>query len=216
MSKSKVSGIIHLVGAILSIVALVILICSAVETATVWHVVSFSIFGASMIMLYSASTTYHFLPEGSNARRFARHIDHMMIFLLIAGTYTPICLVTLRGPWGWSILISVWAITIAGMLMKAFWLDAPRWISTALYIFVGWIIVIAMYPLVQRLPIGAIIWLALGGIFYTIGGVIYGLKRPNFSLKFFGFHEFFHLFVVAGSVCHFLMMYLYILQSNVR
>lgn len=216
MSKSKTSGIIHLVGAIFSIVALVLLVCNAVAAATVWHVVSFSIFGASMILLYSASTTYHFLPEGSKARRFARHIDHMMIFLLIAGTYTPMCLVTLRGPWGWSIFISVWTITIIGMLMKAFWLDAPRWISTALYIFVGWIIVIAMYPLVQRLPIGAIIWLALGGILYTIGGVIYGLKKPDFSLKFFGFHEFFHLFVVAGSVCHFILMYSYVLHSNVR
>ncbi|MDA8097057.1 MAG: hemolysin III family protein [Clostridia bacterium] len=212
--KDPVSGLTHLAGALLSVVALVLLVCLAVRIGTAWHVVAFAIFGASLILLYTASSLYHLLPLSERGNRVLRRLDHIMIFLLIAGTYTPVCLIPLRGGWGWSLLVSVWTLALAGVVLKLFWLQAPRWFSTGIYLFMGWLIVVAFWPLIQTVPPGGVIWMAVGGLFYTVGAVIYGLKRPNLIPGVFGFHEIFHLFVIAGSFSHFWMMLRYVLYIN--
>lgn len=210
--KDPVSGLTHLAAALLSVAALVLLVYYAVRVGTAWHVVAFAIFGASLILLYTASSLYHLLPLSERGTRILRRLDHIMIFLLIAGTYTPVCLVPLRGGWGWSLLVTVWTLALAGVFLKLFWLQAPRWLSTGIYLFMGWLIVIAIWPLVQNMPLGALVWMGIGGLFYTVGAVIYGLKRPNIIPGVFGFHEIFHIFVMAGSFSHFWMMLHYILH----
>jgi len=208
--RDPVSGLTHLVGAGLSIVALIILVYYAATKASAWHVVSFAIFGTSLILLYTASTLYHLLPVSEKGTRVLRRIDHMMIFVLIAGTYTPICLIPLRGGWGWSLFVAIWVIAVTGIILKGVWFNAPRWLSTLFYTAMGWLVVVAFLPLVRSLPVGAMGWLVAGGIMYTIGALLYGLKWPK-GRKYFGFHEIFHLFVLAGSFCHFWVMYQYVL-----
>lgn len=208
--KDPVSGLTHLGGVFLAIAGLCLLVVSAVRYGTAWHVISFSIFGASLILLYTSSTLYHLLPLSDEGSHTLRRIDHIMIFVLIAGSYTPFCLVPLRGPWGWSLFGTVWGITIAGLMLKLFWMEAPRWLYTAVYLLMGWICVIAIYPLIMSVPPGGMFWLVLGGIFYSVGTLIYGFKWPNPFPKVFGFHEIWHLFVLGGSFCHFWAVYSYI------
>ncbi len=209
--KDPVSGFSHLFGAVLSAVGLVFLVRYAVTDGTVWHIVSFSIFGASLILLYTASSIYHLLVVSEKSSLILRKIDHMMIYVLIAGTYTPVCLIPLRGSWGWSILISIWGIAMTGIVLKLLWFNAPRWLYTLFYLIMGWLIVIAFVPLLRTMPPAAIWWLVAGGLLYTIGAVIYGTKWPRLKSKVFGFHEVFHLFVLYGSFCHFWMMFKYVL-----
>jgi hemolysin III len=200
-----------MIGAILSIPGLIVLVYLAAFHATTWHVVSFAIFGASLILLYTASALYHSLSLSKQLTKIFRRVDHIMIYILIAGTYTPICLVPLRGPWGWSIFGIILGVAVLGITMKIFWMDAPRWLYTLFYIGMGWLAIIAIPPLIRYIPAGGIIWLLIGGAFYTIGAVVYMLKRPNPIPERFGFHEIFHLFVLAGSISHFWLMYRYIL-----
>jgi len=209
--RDPVSGLTHLLGFFASILGLVFLIWNAVHYSTAWHIVSFSIFGASLILLYAASSLYHLLPVSEKAIGILRITDHMMIFVLIAGTYTPVCLIPLRGAWGWSLLGSIWAIALIGILLKLFWFNCPRWVSTGIYIFMGWIVVIALLPLVKSIPLSGFGWLVAGGALYTVGAIIYGAKRPRISLPWFGFHEIFHLFVLAGSFSHFWLMLKYLM-----
>lgn len=209
--REPVSGLSHLIGAVLSLVGLVLMIYYAVQVGTVWHIVSFSIFGGSLILLYTASTIYHLLTISDKGIRVLRKIDHMMIFVLIAGTYTPICLIPLRGGWGYSLLAVIWGVAIVGTIMKLLWFDAPRWLYTLFYVIMGWLVVIAFWPMTKTIPIEGIAWLVAGGILYTIGAVIYGTKWPKLNFKLFGFHEIFHLFVMYGSFCHFWLMFRYIL-----
>ena len=211
--KDPVSALTHLVGAVLSLFGALLLIRYAYQEATTWHIVSFIIYSISLISLYTASTIYHWVPISGEKGLIFRKIDHMMIYILIAGTYTPICLISLRGPWGWSLLISIWILAIAGIILKSISMDIPRWLSTGIYIVMGWLVAIAFYPLRRSLPTQGILWLIGGGIVYTLGAVIYALKWPKFTNKWFGFHELFHLFVIGGSVCHFLLMYKYILYT---
>jgi len=209
--KDPVSALTHLAGAMLSIAGLVVLVCYAALYATAWHIVTFSIFGASLILLYTASTVYHMLPVPQKISDILRKVDHMMIYVLIAGTYTPVCLVPLRGAWGWSLFGAIWGMAVAGIILKAFWLDAPRWLSTLFYVLMGWTVVVAFYPLIQTVPVGGIGWLVGGGLLYTAGGIIYGTKWSPIPWKNFGFHEVFHLFVLGGSFCHFWFMLQYVL-----
>ena len=209
--KDPVSGFSHLFGAVLSAIGLYFLIRYAIANGTVWHTVSFSIFGASLILLYTASSAYHLLIVPEKSSIILRKIDHMMIYVLIAGTYTPVCLIPLRGSWGWSLLISIWGIAVTGIILKLLWFNAPRWLSTLFYVIMGWLIVIAFVPLVRAMPTGAILWLVAGGLFYTVGAIIYGTKWPRLKSKVFGFHEVFHIFVLYGSLCHFWMMFRYVL-----
>ncbi len=203
------SGVSHLIGAVLSLAALVALVTVAAHYGSVWHVVSFAIFGASLIMLYTASTLYHLIPAGPKWITILRKLDHSMIFVLIAGSYTPYCLVALRGPWGYGLLAAVWGIAALGIVLKIFWLGAPRWLYTGFYLFMGWLVVVAIVPLVQNVPRQALLWLAVGGLLYTVGAVFYGTKWPKLRPGVFGFHEIWHLFVIGGSFAHFWSVFRY-------
>lgn len=209
--KEPINALTHFIGVILSIIGTIVLLVIAVEEATVWHVVSFAIFGASMILLYTASTLYHALAVSERAIQVLHRIDHMMIFILIAGTYAPICLVPLRGVWGWTIFGIIWGLALLGILLKFIWFNAPRWLSTLFYVAMGWVAIIAFIPIIKTIPLGGVIWLVAGGVFYTIGAVIYALKKPDIFKKYLGFHEIFHIFVLFGTLCHFILMFSYIM-----
>lgn len=204
--KDPVSCLTHMIGAVLSVIGLIGLLSIAIHKGTLWHIVGFSIFGISLILLYTASTVYHMLDISKKVNLILRKIDHMMIFVLIAGTYTPVCLTSFRGRFGFTILASVWGVGILGILLKIFWMRLPRWISTGLYLIMGWIVIVALKPLAQSMPTKAFLWMCIGGALYTVGAMIYGFERPRLPWKHFGSHEIFHLFVMAGSFSHYLMV----------
>ena len=164
-----------------------------------------------MFLMYTSSSLYHLLPLREDALRLFRKIDHIMIFLFIAGTYTPICLVGLRGPWGWTLFGIVWGLALVGIFLKVFWLHAPRFLSTAIYVLLGWMAMIAFYPLTQVLSGSAMSWLLAGGISYSVGAVIYAVKKPDPFPGLFGFHEIWHLCVMGGSFCHFWLILRHVL-----
>lgn len=176
---------------------------------------SFTIFGVALVLLYLFSTLYHLLNLGKKGTNVFRKFDHMMIYVLIAATYTPICLGPLRGPWGWSIFGVVWGLAVLGIILTAVWIKAPRWLTTSIYVGMGWLVVVMAYPLLKTFQelnaLPSLLWLLAGGIFYTIGGVIYGLKKAPFTTKHFGFHEIFHIFVMLGSFCQFWFIFHYLL-----
>lgn len=215
--KDPVSGFSHLFGAILSVAGLVMLIVMAAfySNEKAWDIVSFSIFGSGLILLYTFSSLYHLLNVGETATRVLRKFDHIMIYVLIASTYTPICLGPLRGPWGWSIFGVVWGLAVIGIVLTAIWINAPRWLTTIIYLAMGWTVIIAAYPMItifNRLgSLSSLLWLLAGGIFYSIGAIIYGLKWPHLKNKYFGFHEIFHIFVLLGSFCQYWFIFRYLL-----
>ncbi|MFT3984601.1 MAG: hemolysin III family protein [Lachnospiraceae bacterium] len=205
------SAITHFIGVIFSVAAALPLIARAARTSAV-NAAAMAVFVMSMFLLYSASTTYHSVRLRASVIKVFRKIDHMMIFILIAGSYTPVCLIVLKGPIGTAMFCAVWGIALAGILFKAFWVTCPKWISSVLYIGMGWTCVFAFVPLWNLLPAAAFTWLLTGGLLYTVGGIIYALKLPIFNSRHvnFGSHEIFHLFVLAGSFCHFIFMYVYV------
>lgn len=207
--KDPGSAITHLIGMMMAIFAALPLLIRACSHREPLYVISMAVFIVSMILLYAASTAYHTFDVSQKANRILRKIDHMMIFVLIAGTYTPVCLLVLKGRTGTLLCALVWGIALAGILIKALWITCPKWFSSALYIGMGWTCVLAFTQLVNSLTPAAFGWLLAGGIIYTIGGVIYALKLPLFNdrHKNFGSHEIFHLFVMGGSTCHFILMY---------
>ncbi|URZ01474.1 PAQR family membrane homeostasis protein TrhA [Clostridium felsineum] len=209
--KDPVSGITHLLGAILSIVALLFMLRHSLIISNTVSIVASIIFGISLIFLYSASAVYHLVNVSKKVNMFLRKVDHMMIFVLIAGTYTPICLITLRGKLGNTILYLIWGVAILGIVLKLVWFNAPRWLYTLFYIAMGWIVVFAFAPISKIMAVPGIVFMVLGGIVYSMGGIIYGLKWPVRNAKYFGFHEIFHLFVMAGSLFHFIMIYNYVI-----
>lgn len=209
--KDPISALTHLAGALLSVVGLAVLVIGAAKQATARHTVSFAIYGASLVLLYAASALYHSFPGPRSGVGVLRRLDHMMIYVLIAGTYTPLCLIALAGAWRWAVLIGAWVLAGAGILLTAWWFEAPRWLSTGLYVLMGWLSLVALGPLLRALPPAALGWLVGGGLFYTVGAAIYGAKRPNLS-RSFGFHEIFHLFVLAGSLSHFWLMFWFLLR----
>ena len=210
--KDPGSAITHFIGMLMAIFAASPLIIKAAREPDMVHVISLTVFILSMIMLYAASTTYHTFNLTPKINKILKKIDHMMIFILIAGSYTPICLVVLHGVTGYILLSLVWGIAIVGIVIKGFWVTCPKWFSSILYIAMGWVCVLAFTQLLNSLSTAAFSWLLAGGIIYTIGGVIYALKLPIFNSKHknFGSHEIFHLFVIGGSLCHFVLMFQYI------
>lgn len=210
--KDPGSAITHFIGMLMAAFAATPLLIKAMNSPDSIHVISLSIFIVSMILLYAASTTYHSLNLSDKVNQRLRKMDHMMIFILIAGTYTPVCLIVLHGPVGNLLCAIVWGIALAGILIKAFWITCPKWFSSVLYIGMGWVCVLAFTQIINSLSPAAFGWLLAGGIIYTIGGVIYALKLPLFNNrhKNFGSHEIFHLFVMGGSICHFVLMYAYV------
>ena len=208
--RDPISGLTHFIGIILSVIGTIALLTRNDEPFTVYHAISFSVFGFSMTLLYTISTLYHWLPLSEKKLIIFRKIDHIMIFVFIAASYTPVCLITLRESWGWVILGIVWGLTLAGFFLKLFWLKAPRFLYTSIYLLMGWIIVAAILPLSKVMPSQGLLWLAFGGVFYSVGAVIYALKKPDPLPNVFGFHEIFHLFIMAGSFSIFWMIYNYV------
>lgn len=205
------SAITHFITCLMALVATSPLIMKAHGNTT--NMLAMAIFAGSMILLYGASTAYHSVTRVSEkVLRTFRKIDHMMIFVLIAGSYTPVCLIVLGGKMGYSLLAIVWGTALVGMIVKACWITCPKWFSSVIYIAMGWTCLLVFGTLWNTLPHAAFGWLLAGGIIYTIGGIIYALKLPVFDSlhKSFGSHEIFHLFVMGGSICHFIFMYNYV------
>ena len=207
--KDPGSALTHFIAMLTAMVAATPLLIKAASVPGTMHLKALSVFIVSMILLYAASTVYHTFDISEHVNKILRKIDHMMIFILIAGTYTPVCLIVLGNKSGYRMLSLVWGTAIIGMLIKAFWITCPKWFSSMIYISMGWLCVLAMVPLVQSLPKAAFVWLVAGGVIYTIGGIIYALKLPIFNSRhqFFGSHEIFHVFVMAGSLCHYVTMF---------
>lgn len=208
--KDPMSALTHFIGAILSLIAVTSLVMKAYYLENPLYMVAFGIFGVSLVLLYSASTIYHIVARPQRISKLLKRVDHMMIFVLIAGTYTPVCLIPLNaangGIVGITILTIVWCVAILGIFLKIVWLNAPRWLYTAQYILMGWIAIFAILPLFRTMTHEGFVWLLVGGITYTIGGLIYATKWPKFNIKGFGFHEVFHIFVIGGSICHYFMI----------
>ena len=210
--KEPGSAITHFIGMLMAIFAAVPLLIKAAHEPSRIYIISLAIYAASLILLYAASTTYHTFDISPKVNTILKKIDHMMISVLIAGSYTPVCLIVLKGKTGIILLSIVWAIAIAGILIKAFWVYCPKWVSSVLYIGMGWTCVLAFTQILNNMSPAAFGWLLAGGIIYTVGGVIYALKLPIFNSrhKNFGSHEIFHLFVMGGSICHFIFMFCYV------
>ena len=194
----------HGLGVILSVIGLVVLIADAVRFGNAWHIVSCAVFGVTLILLYSASTLYHSIPL-PRAKRVLRYIDHSAIFLLIAGTYTPFTLVSLNGGWGWSLFGVIWGLALIGIVFKAVALERFRILSVALYIVMGWIVAVALEPLARAVEPRGLLLLFLGGGAYTLGVIFYGWKRLAYN------HAIWHVFVLTGSVLHYLAVFLYVI-----
>lgn len=210
--KDPGSAISHFIGMLMAIFAATPLIIRSLRAPDAIHVISLTIFILSMILLYAASATYHTFNATPKINKILKKVDHCMIFVLIAGSYTPICLIVLNGVTGYTLLAVVWGIALLGIVFKLCWVTCPKWVSSVLYIAMGWVCVLAFTQILNALPQAAFNWLLAGGIIYTIGGIIYALKLPIFDSrhKYFGSHEIFHLFVIGGSICHFIMMFQYI------
>ncbi len=211
MVREPANAYTHLAGALLSVLGLVLLIHKSVLYGQPVHIVAFSIFGSSMVLLYLASTLYHMLSISEKGIRILRRIDHIMIYILIAGTYTPVTLIVLEGFAGWALFTTVWSIAVLGVLFKVVWFHAPKWISLVLYLAMGWMALIAFPELWRVFSMSALLWLLMGGLAYTAGAIIYGFKWPNPSPKYFNFHAIWHIMVMAGSFCFFWLMYQYVI-----
>ena len=210
--KDPGSAITHGIAMLLAIAGAAPLIVKAARSKDTLHIVAISIFILTMILLYAASTLYHSVDSTEKVNRRLRKMDHMMIFIMIAGSYTPVCLIALHNRTGYVLCALVWAVAIVGILLKGLWINCPKWLSSVLYIGMGWLCVLAFVPIFHSLPRAGLGWLLAGGIIYTIGGIIYALKLPIFNAahKNFGSHEIFHVFIMLGSACHFIVMYFFV------
>jgi len=212
--REPMNGFTHFIGIVLSIVGTIFLISSSLNPYKSNHLIAFSIFGLGLILLYSTSTLYHWLKLSDDGILRMRKADHIMIFINIAATYTPVCMIALKNNLGWTLLFIIWSIALAGILIKIFWIQAPRWLSTTIYVLMGWMAVVVIIPLIEVLQVQALVWLFIGGVFFTTGAIIYALKKPDPYPGILGFHEIFHLFVLLGSFSHFWMIYKYISILN--
>lgn len=215
--KDPGSAITHLIGCIMAVLAAAPLLLKAAREPDKINIIAMGIFILSMILLYAASTIYHTVDSTEKVNRRLRKMDHMMIFILIAGSYTPVCLIVLQNMTGYVLCAAVWAVALVGIIVKACWITCPKWFSSVIYIGMGWLCVFAFIPIVRALSPAGFGWLLAGGIIYTIGGIIYALKLPIFNSrhKNFGSHEIFHLFVMGGSICHFIVMYFFVMPTGI-
>jgi hemolysin III len=205
--REPVNALSHLVGFVLAVAGTVVLLRLADTSA---ERVAFAVYGTSLMLLYAASTVYHSLHLSAPRLRRLRTLDHIAIYFLIAGTYTPVAMVTLHGPWGWTLLGIAWAIAVAGIPFKIWFLDAPGWVSTGIYLGMGYMALAAAAPLAARVSAGGLAWLVAGGLAYTIGAIIFTRERPDPWPGIFGHHEIWHLLVLVGSGCHFGFMLRYV------
>ncbi|WP_170311620.1 PAQR family membrane homeostasis protein TrhA [Vallitalea okinawensis] len=209
--KEPINALSHLLGVCLSCLGLILMIFQSYINNSLLQFIGSLIFGLSLIALYTASTVYHWIKGTDHVERFLRKLDHTMIYVLIAGTYTPICLITLNGPIGWGLLALVWGLALLGIVTKLLWLNAPRWLYTGFYVALGWVAVFFLMPLYDALPSEGFFWLLAGGILYTVGALIYATKPKWITLGSFGFHEIFHVFIILGSLSHFVLVSSYVL-----
>tara|TARA_R100001591_G_C4354042_1_gene183945 strand:- start:21734 stop:22354 length:621 start_codon:yes stop_codon:yes gene_type:complete len=198
-----------LVGALGSLVLLIYLIVNSSNDPGASRI-AFIVYGITVFLMFASSAVYHAVNVSSETEERFRMIDHIMIYLVIAGTYTPICTIVLDGSWRLWMLIGIWSFALIGIIKKVFWMSAPRWFSTVLYLLMGWIAVIIFPKLWDHLPHMFSYWVAIGGLFYTIGAIIYGVKKPDPFPRVFGFHEIWHLFVLGGAFSHFWAIYEYL------
>jgi len=195
------NAVLHGVGLGMAIAALAVLLVFATKYGDAWHITSFSIYGATLILLYLASTLYHSFPHGNKIKYAFQVLDHSSIFLLIAGTYTPVTLTAMRGPWGWSIFGAVWGIAVVGVIMQIFWLNKLKLISLIMYAVMGWLILIGIKPLIETVNATSLWFLLAGGLSYSIGIYFYSRKAVKY------YHAIWHLFVLGGSICHFFTVF---------
>lgn len=209
--REPVNAITHFFAALASIYGLYLLLEVSINSFSIINIISAVVFSIGLIGLYSASTIYHSW-NGSEAQViFLKKIDHMFIYILIAGSYTPICLISLKGPMGYWLISIIWTMALAGIFIKKIWFHAPRWISTAFYLILGWAAIFVIFPLSKVLPLSGMILLFSGGISYSIGAIFYGFKSKKIKLWILGYHEIFHIFTMLGSLCHFIMIYKYVI-----
>ena len=204
--EERINVLSHALGFVLSIFALALLVTYANRYGSLLHVLSFAVFGVSLVVLYAASTLYHSTTNPARRVRL-RILDHAAIYILIAGTYTPIMLVILSGSLGWLMFGISWGLAAIGIVLKLFFTGKYSHASTAMYVFMGWLIVFAIKPLINNFSADGLWWLLAGGLAYTVGAVIYSIKKIKFH------HAIFHVFVLAGSACHFVMVYFYVLPA---
>ncbi len=208
--RDPVNGLTHAVGAVLALIVLGALTIAAGQAGKPTHVVSFAVFGASLVALYASSALYHLLPLAPAGVARLRLLDHAMIYILIAGTYTPVCLIALQGGARWGLLSVVWSLAVLGATLKLGWRALPRWLSTVFYVLMGWCALGAAPWLLRMVPAGALWWIVAGGVAYTAGACVYALRRPTLIRGVIESHELWHLFVLLGSACHVWAMLRYI------
>ena len=207
ISDELANTLTHLLGLVLSLVGAPGLIFMAARYGDAWHVLSCSVYGVALVLLYAASTTYHWV-QAPRLKQILRVVDHACIYLLIAGTYTPFTLVTIGGPWGWTLFSLVWGLAVIGICFKILWTGRFEFISTLTYVLMGWMALIAVYPIVTEFPLGCTLWILAGGSSYTIGVIFYAFDSKPYM------HAIWHLFVLAGSACHYVAVMEYVLPSG--
>ena len=210
MSKLRepISGLIHLFSAVLALIGLVLLVI--VGRGDSPRVFSLVVYGLSLVTLFTASTVYHLVRNPAADTSKLRKFDHAAIYVLIAGTYTPICLNFFSGFLQWGFLAFIWAFALAGVLVKLFVIKAPRWVTAGIYLVMGWMALLVIKPMLDTIPVGGLLWMLAGGLLYTFGAVIYITKKLDLVPGVFGFHEVWHVFVSLAALCHFIMIYSYV------
>ena len=210
--REPVNGLTHFFAAIAALIGTIILL--VVGRGSLAREASLAVYGACLVMLFGASATYHLADFAPRGIAVLRRLDHSAIFLLIAGTYTPFCLLAFSGFWKWGLLAVIWSLAIMGIVVKNFVMSAPRWLSAGTYVVMGWLCVGAVGQMLQVLPIGALLWLVAGGVIYTLGAIVYITKILDFLPGRFGFHEVWHIFVILGALAHFISIAGYLLPAR--
>ena len=212
--REPMNTLTHGAGAVLSVIGLILLIRTAIDPLRGWHLVSYTIYGAAMVMVYTASTVFHGLNISEQVFIRLRKIDHIMIFIFMAGSYAPFCFVPFRGTFGWLLFTGIWAIAFCGIIFKIYWIHAPKWLCLMIYVCASCFAFVATGPILTILQPGAIFWLITGGILYAIGAVFYAMEDPEAAHGLFGCHEIFHILVMLGTGAHFWVVYWYVNQFS--
>jgi hemolysin III len=206
--REPVNGLTHLAAAVLALLGLVGLLILGHDSLV--KVIALLIYGFSLVLMFSSSAAYHLIKARPRSMQVLRKLDHTAIYALIAGTYTPICLHFFSGFWAWGVLVIIWGLALAGIVVKLFVIKAPRWLTAGIYLVMGWLSLMAIRQMLLFMPVGALVCLLLGGLFFTVGAVVYILKKPDFFPGIFGFHETWHIFVILGCLSHFILMAAYV------
>jgi len=206
--REPVNGLTHLIAAAFAGIGLIVLL--VLGRGDVPKQVAMLLYGVSLVLMFSASATYHLVKSGPHASLLLRKLDHSSIYLLIAGTYTPICLHFFTGFWRWGMLAIIWSIALVGIGVKVFVINAPRWLSAGIYLVMGWLGLLGVKQILLTMPALAVMWLVVGGLFFTVGALVYIFKWPDFYPGVFGFHEVWHIFVILGCLSHFILIAAYV------